>query len=172
MTTATSLRCDGCGQVADAGHIARRLQRLEWATRFRPLHIQTLLLSGISPQRDSEFLYTPEMAPEGEARNILRAAGVSLEGKPKETLLTEFQKLGLLLTHALECPFDDAGSVKGTANAVEKRLPEVLARIRRSLKPKRVLLVSADLAPLAKQLQEAELGCPVFSDVENWRVEL
>ena len=164
MSDASTLRCDGCGQVAEPGHIARRLQRLEWATRFRPVHIQTLLLSGISPLRDNEFLYTPQAAPEREARNIFKAAGVSLEGKSKEAVLTEFQKLGLLLTHVLECPLGDAAGVNGAANALQRRLPEVLARIRRSLKPKRILLLSAELAPLAKQLHEANLGCPVFPE--------
>src|SRR3984893_2546309 len=53
----TDLRCDGCGQPASPEHIARRLQRLEWMTRFRPIHLHTLLLGAFSPLVPAEFLY-------------------------------------------------------------------------------------------------------------------
>jgi len=49
MAVPTLLPCDGCGQPASAEHIARRLQRLEWATRFRPIHIQAPLGSICNP---------------------------------------------------------------------------------------------------------------------------
>src|SRR5437899_12101620 len=49
MTNSIALPCDGCGQAATAEHIARRLQRLEWTTRYRPVHIHTLLLGAYSP---------------------------------------------------------------------------------------------------------------------------
>jgi hypothetical protein len=163
MTNASSLRCDGCGQLADPTHIARRLRRLEWATRFRPVHIQTLLLSGVCPQRDREFLYSPGLLIDGEARNILQTVQVSTEGKSREAFLTEFQKLGLMLTYVLECPLVDT-SVKGTADAVQNQLPSALARIRRSLKPKRVFLISPHLAPFAYALQQGNLGCLVFPE--------
>jgi len=161
MTNAIPLRCDGCGQIAEPAHITRRLQRLEWATRFRPVHIQTLLLGRASPERDAEFLYCPESAIEGEARNILQAA--TLEGKSREAILTEFQKLGLMLTHVLECPLADGISAEEASAAIQNHLPAAIARIRRSLKPKRVFLISPQLADLAEQLRQADLGCPVQS---------
>jgi hypothetical protein len=163
MTNVSSLRCDGCGQLADASHIGRRLRRLEWATRFRPVHIQTLLLSGICPQRDREFLYSPGLLIDGEARNILQAVQVSIEGKSREAFLTEFQKLGLMLTHVLECPLVDA-SAKGAMEAFQNQLPSAVARMRRSLKPKRVFLISPHLAPFAEMLHDANLGCPVLPE--------
>jgi hypothetical protein len=162
MTSSASLRCDGCGRLADSDHIARRLRRLEWATRFRPIHIQTLLLAGVSPERDDEFLYSPEGAFEGEARNILRAVQVSTEGKSREAVLVEFQKLGLMLAHVLECPLADAVSSEEAHTAIQAQLPSVMARIRRSLKPKRVFLLSAELHGLTESLRGAELGCPIF----------
>src|SRR5207253_8014232 len=55
MTNSITLVCDGCGQAATAEHIARRLQRLEWTTRYRPVHIHALLLGAFSPLRDEEF---------------------------------------------------------------------------------------------------------------------
>jgi len=162
MTNAIPLRCDGCGQVAEPAHIARRLQRLEWATRFRPVHIQTLLLGGACPERDAEFLYCPESTIEGEARNILQAAQVTMEGKSREAILTEFQKLGLMLTHVLECPLADGISADEASAAIRSHLPAAIARLRRSLKPKRVFLISGQLGEFAERLRQADLGCPVL----------
>jgi hypothetical protein len=42
-----------------------------------------------------------------------------------------------------------------------QRLHPVTTRIRRSLKPKRVVLISLALAPILEKLLESELGCPV-----------
>jgi len=156
------LICDGCGQFATPDHIARRLQRLEWATRFRPVHIQTLLLSGVSPRHDREYLYSPGLLIDGEARNIFQAVQVSTEGKSRELFLTEFQKLGLMLAYVLECPLADDLSPERAKNVIEKQLPAVIARIRRSLKPKRVVLLSSWLEPFRDSLQQANLSCPVF----------
>ena len=162
MSNATPLRCDGCGQFATAEHISRRLQRLEWATRFRPIHIQTLLLGGIPSQRDDEFLYSPQPSIAGEAQTILQAVQISTEGKSKETLLTEFQKQGLMLTHVLECPLDTHACASESHKLIQDHLPAAVTRIRRSLKPKRVLLLSAHLQRSAHQLHQMNLGCPVF----------
>jgi hypothetical protein len=143
------------------------LQRLEWATRFRPVHIQTLLLSGIPSQRDEGYLYSSESLIAGEAGNILRATQVSIEGKSKEAILTEFQKLGLMLTHVLECPLNEGACVSEAHLLIRGHLSAALARIRRSLKPKRILLVSAHLRPLAQELHSSDLGCPVFPETEG-----
>ena len=142
----TDLRCDGCGQPASPEHIATRLQRLEWTTRFRPLHIGTLLLGAAAPQNDNEFIYSPGGAWGGEATILLAAAGLTLEGKSAEETLAEFQRRGFLVTHVLECPLEDGagGSIEGL---LANRLPAVLARIRRSLKPKR-------LAPISNWLEQ------------------
>ena len=154
--------CDGCGQLGDSAHISRRLQRLEWATRFRPIHIQSLLVSGISPHSDDEFLYNPHANFQGEARNILDAAAVSSEGKSPESILTEFQKRGLMLIHVLECPLSSGSSPFDAGPILERQFASTVTRIRRSLKPKQVLLISAELAPLANKLLKTDLGCPVF----------
>ena len=160
--TSQLLPCDGCGQLADSTHISRRLQRLEWATRFRPIHIQSLLVSGISPHGDDEFLYNPRANFQGEARNILDAAAVSSEGKSPESVISEFQKRGLMLIHILECPLSSGTSPFEARPLLEKQLAATATRIRRSLKPKRVLLISAALASLIDKLLETDLGCPVF----------
>src|SRR6202142_172501 len=87
---------DGCGLEASSEHIARRLRRLEWTTRYRPVHIGTLLLAGISPQADQDFLYAAQF--KGEAGQLLEAVGISTTGKSAEVVLSEFQRGGFLLT--------------------------------------------------------------------------
>jgi hypothetical protein len=162
----TDLLCDGCGQAASPEHIARRLQRLEWTTRFRPVHIATLLLGAVAPQRDSEFIYSPAGAWEGEAKFLLDAAGLSLEGKPVQATLAEFQRGGFFLTHVLECPVEDGGA--GSAEQlIGNRLPAVLSRIRRSLKPKRLIPISSALAQFLPVLTAGDLPCAILLDQEK-----
>jgi hypothetical protein len=162
MSNPILLPCDGCGQLADSAHISRRLERLAWATRFRPLHIQSLILGGIAPKLNSDFLYSPHETFHGEASSILKAVQLTTEGKSPEAVLAEFQKLGLMLTHILECPLDASASDSEAHSLLEKQLPATLARIRRSLKPKRLLLISRELQPHADKFHQANLPCPVF----------
>jgi len=164
MSNPILLPCDGCGQLANSAHISRRLERLAWATHFRPVHIQALLLSGIVPSRNSDFLYSPSTSFQNgtEAATILKAAQLSTEGKSHETILTEFQKLGLMLTHILECPLDENVSTSVAPALLQKQLPATIARIRRSLKPKRLLLISCELQPFVDHFHHAGLDCPVL----------
>jgi hypothetical protein len=162
MATNDLLRCDGCGQSASAEHIAKRLKRLEWTTRFRPVHIGTLFLGAGAPSSDAEFLYAEEGPFAGQASQILTAAGLSADGKSKEETLAEFQRAGLLLTYVLECPFDpDEGEAR---NLLAARLPALAARIRRSLRPKRLVPISRLLQPLLSDLQGSALGCAIVLD--------
>jgi hypothetical protein len=156
------LPCDGCGQLADSRHIARRLQRLEWTSRFRPIHIQTLVLSGISPRSDDEFLYAPRDNSQGEAQKLLSALEISTEAKTPDLILAEVQKLGLLLTHILECPLSNQIPSFEVGPLLENQLASAITRIRRSLKPRRVVLIAAELLPLAEKLHQSNLGCPIL----------
>ena len=161
MAVPTLLPCDGCGQLASAEHIARRLQRLEWATRFRPIHIQALLLAASAPESDSEFLYSPEAPFTGLAGDLLSGLSISTAGKSNEEVLADFQKRGLFLVYLLECPVAAGTRPAEAIDLLDRHLPQALARIRRSLKPKRALVLSQDLQPLLPQLSESALGCPV-----------
>ena len=165
MANPNLLRCDGCGQPADGAHLGRRFQRLEWATRYRPIHIHTLLLGGVSPIEDAEFFYAPEGDFCGEAQGVAEAAGVSVDGKTRETVQVELQRAGFFLAHALECPWD-ASSQTGIAlaRAIAARAASVVTRIRRSLKPRRVALVSQLLAPCSERFSAEQLECPVVLD--------
>ena len=162
MAVPTLLPCDGCGQLASAEHIARRLQRLEWATRFRPIHIQALLLAASAPEADSDFLYSPESIFAGQASALLSALGIPAAGKPSEEILADFQKRGLVLASLLECPIEPGADAAETKALLESHLPPAIARIRRSLKPKRILVIDRELQPLLSHLTESALGCPVI----------
>jgi hypothetical protein len=159
----SDLRCDGCGQPASPEHVARRLQRLEWTTRYRPVHIGTLLLGAVAPQDDSEFLYSPTGAWMGEAWILLAAAGLMVEGKSAEATLAEFQRGGFFLTHVLECPVENREAAD-SQQLIAARLPAVLARIRRSLKPKRMAPISLELERFMPALKSGELNCAILLD--------
>lgn len=161
MTT-ESLLCDGCAQAASPAHIARRLQRLEWSTRYRPVHIARLLLGAVSPRNEGDFLYSGKFT--GEAASLLEAAGITAEGKTPEAVLAEFQRRGYFLAHVLECPLNTGAEEEAAARLLAQRVGPVLARIRRSLRPKRALLFDQRLAPFLERMSSAELGCPVLLD--------
>jgi hypothetical protein len=172
MTTSLSLPCDGCGQNASPEHIARRLQRLEWTTRYRPVHIQALLLGAIAPEADAAFLYCPEGNYEGEAASVLDALQIDRAGRVADAVLSEFQKRGLLLTYVLGCRLEPEVAPSAVQKLLEAQLPSAIARIRRSLKPKRVVLYSKELAPMAAKLSDAALGCPVITGPYGpWRID-
>lgn len=161
MTTPISIACDGCGQFASADHIARRLRRLEHSTRYRPVHINTLFLGASSPTSESEFLYAGKFGSEAGA--FLDAIGLSWSGKQPESVLADFQRSGFFLTHLLECPFE-MRSDDAFAAQLAQRIPAVVVRIRRSLKPKRVVMFSKELEAVVAQFSEAALGCPLVLD--------
>jgi len=163
MVDTRYLLCDGCGQEATEEHLARRLRRLEWTTRYRPTHISNLFLGAVSPQADRDFLYSPSGTFDGEAGHLLRALGMGAQGIPVERVLTRVQRAGFFLTHVLECPWEGvARSDAEAATLIGARLPAVAARIRRSLKPKRVVLVSEALDPVVTSVLALDLGCPVM----------
>jgi hypothetical protein len=165
MTIANLPLCDGCGQMASPEHIARRLKRLEWTTHYRPIHIHTLLLGAVSPEPDAAFLYSPGAEFEGEAGTMLDLAGIPAVGKTADALHAEFQRRGFFLTHVLECPLDHGANSNVTLpELLAKRAPVVAARIRRSLKPKRVVLISEKLVALANQGTTGDLGCQMVLD--------
>lgn len=157
--------CDGCGQPASAAHIARRLQRLEWTTRYRPVHIGALLMGAFPPEEDSEFLYAGGNPFRGEAARVLEAVGLPHASKAAEAVLADFQRRGFLLTHVMECPLEGAnGAPHIFEQLLEKRIATVFSRIRRSLKPKQLALLSSALEPLTNRFAKQDLGCSLVLD--------
>jgi hypothetical protein len=165
MTNLSLMVCDGCGQTATPEHLSRRLQRLEWSTRYRPVHIQTLLLGSISPVEEKEFFYSPKVELHEEASFLLDVAELSAADKAPEAVHAEFQRAGYFLTYIWECPFEDAsGRAPDLLQRLVQRLPAVAVRIRRSLKPKRVVLISRTLGSVLEGITTLQLGCPLLLD--------
>ena len=165
MTSTIEMPCDGCGQASSPGHIAERLKRLEWSTRYRPVHIQTLLLCATSQREEREFLYSPRCDFSGEAGRVLEVAGIAADGRSAEIVQAEFQRAGFFLTPVLECALEP--ELKDGAkrlSLLEQRLPALGTRIRRSLKPKRVALLSVELEAVAGKIAAMQLECPVVLD--------
>lgn len=163
MPNFSPILCDGCGQPASPQHLAKRFQRLEWATRYRPIHLHTLLLGAASPQLERAFLYSPDPEATGEAASLLQAAGIPGGARTVEALHAEFQRRGVYLAHVVECPLE-SGTVASLSALLVSRLPALFTRIRRSLRPKRIVLIARELEPLLSKFDEAKLGCELVLD--------
>jgi hypothetical protein len=122
--------CDGCGREVSAEHIRARIERLELATRYRPVHIQTLLVGDAPPQRAEDYFYASEK-----------------EG-------AELQRSGIFLVYAVECPLADGDA----AEAVRKAADNMVKRVKFSYKPKSIVLFSAVTSELIAPLREAAFG--------------
>lgn len=151
--------CDGCGTQADDSHIRTRIERLELATRFRPVNIQTLLIDAAPPSRMEDFFYAA--AADRSARSVasrnyfdelMKCAGYASGAvTPESTALAELQHRGIFLVHAIDCPLGESADLEAT---VRKMAPTVLLRIRTSYKPKRIALLSAATRELIQPLSD------------------
>jgi hypothetical protein len=158
QATVRELTCDGCGLGATSEHIAKRLRRLELTTRYRPIHIQAVFLGAQSPADEKDFLYAADSGFSGEGAVLLRAVGIQTEGREAEAVLLEFQRRGFVLTHMLECAAEPGRAKADLPEALRRKLPSVARRLRGSLRPKRVILVSRELAPVLDELRSSQLG--------------
>src|SRR5215475_7962292 len=152
MGSIATVVCDGCGQGTTSEHIARRLARLEQTTRYRPVHIQAVFLCAQSPTSDSEFLYAGTGDFQGEARALLDVAGIKVEGRDADAILSEFQRKGYLLTHVLECAPEN-GARQDLHESLRKKLSSVMKRLRTSLKPKKLFVISPELHAVCEELK-------------------
>src|ERR1700730_14489603 len=102
--------CDACGTRTDEDHIRRRVERLEFATRYRPVHIKVLLLDGAPPARLEDYFY--QAAKDRSVRSassrmyfdeLVKSAGISVgPDLREESALKDFQGRGFFLTSAVE----------------------------------------------------------------------
>lgn len=155
--------CDGCGAPADDAHIRRRIERLELATRFRPVHVQVLVLEAAPPVRPEDYFY--RAAADRSLRSLpsrmfcdemAKCAGFP-PGREisEENVLTEFQRRGLLLAWAVECPLEEHPHPAGALNAMSSTL---LKRIQTNYKPRRILPIGQRIAELIPFLELSGLG--------------
>jgi hypothetical protein len=149
--------CDGCGAQVDEAHIRSRIERLEQATRFRPIHIQVLFLAAAPPPQTEDDFYRATTASKRSAasqvffdeitKSIGRNPGDTTD---EETTLTEFQRAGFYLAYAVECPIESSDQLAAT---VTRLAPRVLLRVNTSYKPKFVALLSPASQPLIQLFQ-------------------
>ena len=155
--------CDACGAPADHQHLRERIERLEWATRFRPVHIHVLLIAWAPPARLQDYFYRPagDRSPRSHESlaffdQLLKAAGSALNShSSEEAALAEFQRRGLFLSYLLECPLETSHPAVAATTAAASLFPTLLKRIRFSYRPKVVALISEETRLLIPLLQQA-----------------
>ncbi|HXN98526.1 MAG TPA: hypothetical protein VN881_05595 [Candidatus Acidoferrales bacterium] len=145
--------CDGCGLQVDDAHIRRRIARLELATRFRPIHIQVLLIDASPPMGEGDYFY--RAASNRDERSvvsrmyfdeIVKSAGIAVGASVSEqAALTEFQHRGFFLAYAVECPID---SSEVLSDALNRLGPVMVKRVNASYKPKYILPISSSMGEL------------------------
>jgi hypothetical protein len=99
------------------------------------------VLGAASPAVEADYLYSASGTFRGEGLDLLRALAIETEGRAVETALGEFQRRGYLLGYVLECP------VPGELlpQLLAARMEAAAARIRRSLKPKSLVVLGREL---------------------------
>ncbi|MCU1342057.1 MAG: hypothetical protein JWN92_1480 [Candidatus Acidoferrum typicum] len=162
----TSIICDGCGLPASPAHIAMRVQSLELATRFRPIHIDVLFVAlEPRPRLEDDFYRPPELRdffdPFLSSLNILSEVGkqgTEANGHEADvSRLLEFQRRGYYLTYLSECPVapEDANVAR---ECISRLAATLVKRIRFNYKPKHIALVGTNLNPLIEVFQQAGMG--------------
>jgi hypothetical protein len=163
----TPIICDGCGLPASPEHIGARVQRLELATRFRPIHVDVLFVAlEPMPRLEDDFYRPPESRnffdPFLSALDILPEAGKqSREANGREAdvaRLLEFQRKGYYLTYLSECPLLARADANATRERISRLAPTLIRRIRFNYKPKHIALVGTNLTSLIEVLQQAGMG--------------
>jgi hypothetical protein len=155
--------CDGCGAPADEEHIRGRIERLELATRFRPIHIQVLLLDDAPAALPEDYFYRPAIegstrSPSAKAffREMLSAAGISSESSTnEEAALAEFQRRGYYLADAVECPI---ASLDELRSRVLQAVPTIVKRVEFSYRPKHVVPIGAEITGLIGRLRKSRIA--------------
>jgi len=162
-------RCDGCGVTTPAAHIRRRIERLEMATRYRPIHMQTLFLALAPPDPMEDFFYS--VAPPSAERSVaakqwlagvMAQAGIAGAFSGDAAALAEFQRRNYYLAYVLECPVAeaypgrDAAADHGIAGAIVRdHGAALLRRIQFSYRPKQIALVEPGIPELAETLRQS-----------------
>lgn len=163
------LPCDGCGLPASPQHIADRVRRLEFATRFRPVHIGVLFIALAPSVRPQDDFYS-----QGKSKDLADPFLEALEIKsPIEKTdaawnatsgdsarLVEFQRRGYYLAYLSECPLpENEGSGVST---IARLAPTLIRRIKFNYRPKHIAPLGQELFPLVEILKDAGLG-PVLT---------
>jgi hypothetical protein len=153
--------CDGCGAQVDDAHIRQRIERLEQATRFRPVHISVLLVDAGPPARPEDYFYRATATPSDRSPAgreyfdaLIRSAGLDVREQPNEaTALAEFQRRGFFLIGAIECALANPADAQ---KAIEQVAPALLRRVGVSYKPKSIAMLSVATQPLVAAFRQSD----------------
>jgi hypothetical protein len=150
--------CDGCGAQVDDAHIRQRIERLQLATRFRPVHISVLLIDAAPPARFEDYFYraTNNRSERSAASRayfdaLVQCAPHSAPPQNEEAALTDFQRRGFFLIGAIECALEN---LPDPALATQRAAPAILRRVNVSYKPKCIALLSPQTQPLVPMFRE------------------
>ncbi|HUK30570.1 MAG TPA: hypothetical protein VLV89_05605 [Candidatus Acidoferrum sp.] len=151
--------CDSCGIAASPEHIRARLERLELASRYRPIHIGLLLICTAPPEAIDDDLYAWERQRAGaEAREYLeglfQSVGIAADKTPAERV-AEFQRRGIYLARLIECPLSQGVNAE---SILRKAADVMVKRIIHSYKPARIAFLAPVAPVLAGALRAAGLG--------------
>ena len=95
---------------------------------------------------------------------VLNTLQIPYEKRPTESVLCEFQRRGFFLTHVLECAHDAELQSVDLTQALKQRIPSVTRRLRTSLRPKKVFVISKEMAALKADLKAAQIGAEIVLD--------
>lgn len=168
--------CDGCGSKVSPEHLANRVQRIELASRYRPLRIRLLILAEAPPLRLQSYFYFPSHAEMQKGvlsraffDELMRALGFLGEhddDRDEATALQEFQKHGFFLADAIECPLEEVApglyegrSSIGWNDLAHRYSKALITRIQNSFAPTWIVPISKRLHRyLLPLLRDAGLG--------------
>jgi hypothetical protein len=157
--------CDGCGFPSSPAHIGDRVGRLEFATRFRPIHINVLFVAAAPLGRPEDDFYRPP-----ESREFfdpfMDAVGIPASGSKTDARantpesdtarLAEFQRRGYYLAYLSECPISTDGD--SVSSAISRLGSRFILRVRFNYKPRHIAILGANLSPLRKLVEEAAMS--------------
>ena len=168
--------CDGCGKKVSPEHLAKRVQRIELASQYRPLRIKLLFLAEAPPLRLESYFYHPGHgdAQKGvlsraffdELMLALGILGQPAEERDEDQALRAFAHRGFFLADAVECPLEEVApglyegrSEVGWNDLAHRYAQGLLTRIENSYKPAWILPISKRLHRyLLPLLRDAGLG--------------
>jgi hypothetical protein len=154
--------CDGCAREATGEHLRHRTARLEWASRYRPIHIGALFLTPAPPEKLEDYFYFPHRQAEHPGAraledDLLAACGINRkDGANQDAELREFQQAGYFLAECVECPTGNLGDEEFDT-LLATLMPALVRRIRFSYRPKAILPISNRLAKAVEALRHTEI---------------
>jgi hypothetical protein len=157
--------CDGCGLPASPAHISERIERLELATRFRPIHVNMLFIAAAPLLRPEDDFYRPPEAREffdpfmdaleiPASRNGPHPGVETREGDVAR--LVEFQHRGFYLSYLSECPISEKDDTVG--GAISRLGSTLLRRVRFNYRPKHIAILGGNLSALRDTFEKAGMS--------------